>query len=39
MALVLAALGTTGTLMTGDANARMVAMHQPAKLAAMEGVY
>lgn len=39
LALGLAALGTTGALMTGDANARMVAVHQPAKLAAMEGVF
>ena len=38
-ALVLAAIGTVGARMTGDANARMVAVHQPVKLAAMEGVY
>ena len=39
MALVLAAIGTIGAMLTGDANARMVAVHQPVKLAAMEGVY
>jgi len=38
-ALVLGAIGTVGAMLTGDANARMVAVHQPVKLAAMEGVY
>ena len=39
LALILAAIGTVGAMLTGDANARMVAVHQPVKLAAMEGVY
>jgi len=36
-ALVVTLLGTLTAAVTGDFNARMVAEHQPAKLAAMEG--
>ena len=39
LALILGSIGTIGAMLTGDANARMVAVHQPVKLAAMEGVY
>jgi cytochrome d ubiquinol oxidase subunit I len=37
MSLVYATLSSTAMLLSGDSNARMVAEHQPAKLAALEG--
>jgi cytochrome bd ubiquinol oxidase subunit I len=37
--LVVAVLAAVGSIVTGDISARVVADHQPAKLAAMEGVY
>lgn len=37
MSLVYAALSSTAMLLSGDSNARMIAQHQPAKLAALEG--
>jgi cytochrome d ubiquinol oxidase subunit I len=36
-ALIFATIASVGTLVSGDFNARMVARHQPAKLAAFEG--
>jgi cytochrome d ubiquinol oxidase subunit I len=37
--LVVAVLAAVGSIITGDISARLVAERQPAKLAAMEGVY
>jgi cytochrome bd ubiquinol oxidase subunit I len=37
ISLVYATLASTAMLLSGDSNARMVAEHQPAKLAALEG--
>ncbi|MCL5270392.1 MAG: cytochrome ubiquinol oxidase subunit I [bacterium] len=37
--LLVATLGALGQLVTGDWSARVVARHQPAKLAAFEGIY
>lgn len=37
--LVVAVLAAMGSIVSGDISARVVAKHQPAKLAAMEGVY
>jgi cytochrome d ubiquinol oxidase subunit I len=37
--LIVAVLAAVGSIITGDISARVVADHQPAKLAAMEGVY
>ena len=37
VALVFAIIGCIGAVITGDSNARMIARHQPAKLAAIEG--
>ncbi|QDU32538.1 Cytochrome bd-I ubiquinol oxidase subunit 1 [Poriferisphaera corsica] len=39
VALIFSLLGILGSVLTGDSNARMVAQQQPAKLAAMEGIY
>ncbi|WP_432798965.1 cytochrome ubiquinol oxidase subunit I [Poriferisphaera sp. WC338] len=39
VALVYSFVGVIAAVVTGDSNARMVAFHQPAKLAAMEGIY
>ncbi len=38
-ALVVAAVASLAMLASGDSSARVVAQHQPAKLAAMEGIY
>jgi cytochrome d ubiquinol oxidase subunit I len=37
--LIVAVLAAMGSIVTGDISARLVGNHQPAKLAAMEGVY
>jgi cytochrome bd ubiquinol oxidase subunit I len=38
-ALVVAAIASLAVLISGDSQGRIVARHQPAKLAAMEGIY
>jgi cytochrome bd ubiquinol oxidase subunit I len=38
-ALIVAAVASIAILISGDSHARVVARHQPAKLAAMEGLY
>ncbi len=38
-ALVIAVVSSVAVLLSGDSQARIVARHQPAKLAAMEGIY
>jgi len=38
-ALIVAAVASVAMLISGDSHARVVAEHQPAKLAAMEGIY
>ena len=39
MALIVAAVASLAVLVSGDSHAKVVAKYQPAKLAAMEGVY
>jgi cytochrome d ubiquinol oxidase subunit I len=38
-ALIMAAISSVAILVSGDSSARMIARHQPAKLAAMEGLF